>query len=81
MHVCRVHCDRVIDFDQGLVCFSLGRDDSDVVATGVNYAVASSSSLSESICNLVIPPEMAIERITFQMFPNGWLKYQIIHRW
>ena len=54
LHVCRVHCDRVIDFDQGLVCFSLGRDDSDV-ATGVNYGVASSSGLSESICNLVIP--------------------------
>ena len=70
----------VLILTKGLCGFSLGRDDSDV-ATGVNYADASSSSLSESICNLVIPPEMAIERITFQMFPNGWLKYQIIHRW
>ena len=44
----------VIDLTKGLCFFSLRRDDSDV-ATGVNYGVASSSSLFKSICNLVIP--------------------------
>ena len=54
MYIVCIATYRVVDCDQGLVCFSLGRDDSDV-ATGVNHAVASSSTLSEPICNLVIP--------------------------